>query len=189
MTCELLKKIKCFRSLKFLESDYINHLRYTQSETKNMRSSTNRSFSEPAKRNSSTLTNNNNNNNNNPEVQRITLIDEDEEYKLIKGNDLKGQSKKMNLNKQKSLTFKYKQRKLSSASGRSNANGSSCCACLFTNQRNDFFSDSRRSRSLRLKKLNSNNNNNNRNSIRLDTNCSKCNQNKLDSCKCLESAL
>jgi hypothetical protein len=185
LTCELLKKIKCFRSLKFLDSDYINHLRYTQSETKNMHSSTNRSFSEPVKRNSSTL--NNNNNNNNPEVQRITSIDEDEEYKLIKGNDLQGQSKKMNLNKQKKLTFKYKQRKLSSASGHSNANGSSCCACLFTNQRNDFFSDSRRSRSLRLKKLNSNNNK--RNSIRLDTNCSKCNQNKLDSCKCLESAL
>lgn len=183
MTCELLKKIKCFRSLKFLDSDYINQLRYTQSETKNMHSSTNRSFSEPVKRNSSTLTNNNNN----PEVQRITSIDEDEEYKLIKGNDLQGQSKKMNLNKQKRLTFKYRQRKLSSASGHSNANGSSCCACLFTNQRNDFFSDSRRSRSLRLKKLNSNNNK--INSIRLDTNCSKCNQNKLDSCKCLESAL
>ena len=36
LTCELLKKIKCFRSLKFLDSDYINHLRYTQSETKNI---------------------------------------------------------------------------------------------------------------------------------------------------------
>ena len=163
MTCEILKKIKCLRSLKCIESDYVNQLRYSQAENRFTTSSNVKFKHSQANRSKSynlydrqIHTNHQKNSTQNQESLKISTIDEDEKFKQVTF-DKRLTKKKLKLSKAKSLTQTEtitdstvedsELRKLSvEISMASNPVSNKCCNFLFTNQRNDFFADNRRSK-------------------------------------------
>ena len=163
LTCEILKKIKCLRSLKCIESDYVVQLRYSQAErhfstspnVKFTHSQTNRSKSYNLD-NRKISRNHRKDSIPNQELLKISSIEEDEEFKQVK-IEKKSKIKNLKLFKTKSLTQTETitesieedtevRRRSTELSMASNPVSNKCCNFLFTNQQNDFFADNRRSK-------------------------------------------
>ena len=160
LSCEILKKIKCLRSLTCIESDYVNHLRYIQSGNHCINTTvpiTSNKINKQKRRSKSNNLDDVNNNQKssapNPELLKISSIDEDEVFKQVnieKQLKIKKPKVKKTKNTSQSNTESMDEsvvRKLSvDLSLKSYPVSNRCCNFLFTNQENDFFADNRRAR-------------------------------------------
>lgn len=136
-----------------LESEYIIHLRYSQSE--NRFGSVKRTRGVTHRSNSNILDDRHHHrertlSSNNRELISVNSIEEEEKYKLVQ-TDIKTVKKisKANLSEANSLSQIESVRKFSVQTNVSLASDpftNRCCGFLFSNQQNDFFSDNRRSK-------------------------------------------
>jgi hypothetical protein len=166
MTCEILKKIKCLRSLKCIESDYVNQLRYSQAENRFTTSSNVKFKHSHANRSKSynlddrqIHTNHQKTLSLNQESLKTSMIDEDEIFKQVTFDKQLTRNKSKLFRANNETDPDPELRKLSEdISVTSDPVSTKCCKCLFTNQRNDFFADNRRSKRKSKKSFSNSNN-------------------------------